>query len=131
MSLPCLALPQRRSLRHPVGLPRLQQLAGRDRSRRGGPLHPRRLRHDADHGGRALGGAPLDYFSATKPDELVVFKTFDSATDGRCRFTLHSAFDYPEGTALHRSEVTPRESVEVRVLCIDCQTESAGASAKL
>ena len=71
------------------------------------------------------------YFSATQPDELVAFKTFDSATDGRCRFTLHSAFDYPEGTALHRSEVTPRESVEVRVLCIDCPTESAGASAKL
>ena len=33
--------------------------------------------------------------------------------------------------ALHRSEVTPRESVEVRVLCIDCPTESANASAKL
>ena len=41
-----------------------------------------------------------------------MFKTFDSRTDGRPRFTLHSAFDLPNTT-----ETTPiRESIEARCL---------------
>ena len=50
------------------------------------------------------------YFPAMTMDELIIFKTFDSSTDGRTRFTLHSAFDDP--TVLE--DARPRESVETR-----------------
>lgn len=52
------------------------------------------------------------YFPMMHPDEVLIFKTFDSRDDGRARFTFHSAFDDPNTPANAR----PRESVEVRVI---------------
>lgn len=52
------------------------------------------------------------YFPRMQTSEVIVFKTFDSALDGRTRFTLHSSFRdaaTPRGTP-------PRESLETRCL---------------
>jgi hypothetical protein len=45
-------------------------------------------------------------------DEVVLLKCFDSALDGRARWTAHGAFDNPKAPA-----GTPaRESIEVRTV---------------
>ncbi len=50
------------------------------------------------------------YFPGTKPDEALLLKTYDTATDGRARFSLHTAFELPEVPA----GTKPRESLETR-----------------
>jgi hypothetical protein len=45
-------------------------------------------------------------------DEALLFKCFDSETDGRARFTPHASFDDPTAPA----DTIPRESIEVRAL---------------
>jgi hypothetical protein len=50
------------------------------------------------------------YFPNMRPDEVLVFKTFDSATDGRARLAIHSAFDDPNTPP----GAPPRESIETR-----------------
>jgi hypothetical protein len=52
------------------------------------------------------------WFPAMRPDEALVFKTFESATDGRARWTAHTAFDDPAT----RPGARPRESIEIRSL---------------
>ena len=52
------------------------------------------------------------YFPNMQRNEAIVFKTFDSARDGRARWTAHCAFDDPTS----RSEAPPRESIEMRTL---------------
>ena len=52
------------------------------------------------------------YFPEMRSDEAILIKGYDSAEDGRARFTLHSAFDDPTTPA----DAAPRESIEVRVL---------------
>jgi hypothetical protein len=52
------------------------------------------------------------YFPRMRPDEVMLLKCFDSARDGRARFTAHSAFDDPNT----RENAPPRESIEVRTL---------------
>lgn len=52
------------------------------------------------------------YFPRMTNDEILLFKCYDSAEDGRARFTPHSAFDDP-ATPAHAS---PRESIETRAL---------------
>jgi len=52
------------------------------------------------------------YYSQMTPDEAMLLKCYDSARDGRARFTAHSAFALPETPA----DATPRESIEVRTL---------------
>lgn len=52
------------------------------------------------------------YYPAMTADEAMVFKCYDSATDGRARWTAHSAFDDPTSPANAR----PRESIEIRTL---------------
>lgn len=52
------------------------------------------------------------YFPAMTRDEAILIKCFDSAKDGRARFSLHSAFDDPSSPANAR----PRQSIEVRAL---------------
>ena len=52
------------------------------------------------------------YFPEMRRDEALLLKCYDSATDGRARFTAHAAFDDP--TASH--DAAPRESIEVRTL---------------
>ena len=52
------------------------------------------------------------YFSNMTPDEAILLKCFDTARDGRTRYTAHSGFENasaPAGTP-------PRESIEVRTL---------------
>ncbi len=50
------------------------------------------------------------YFPNMQMDEAILFKTYDSATDGRTRFTIHSSFDDPNAPA----DAAPRESMETR-----------------
>lgn len=52
------------------------------------------------------------YFSQMEPDEAMLLKCYDSATDGRARFTAHSAFADPQTPA----DAPARESIEVRTL---------------
>ena len=52
------------------------------------------------------------YFPEMQADEALLFKTYDSDTDGRARFTLHTSFDDPTAA----SDAPPRESIESRCL---------------
>ena len=52
------------------------------------------------------------YFPNMNRDEALVFKVFDSATDGRARFTPHTSFVDPNTPA----GAPPRESIEMRAL---------------
>ena len=52
------------------------------------------------------------YFPEMVPDEALVFQCYDSAADGRARFTLHTAFELPGPPP----DTPPRESIEVRAL---------------
>ncbi len=50
------------------------------------------------------------YFPAMRPDELLLIKSYDSATDGRARFTPHTAFVDPQTPR----DARPRQSLESR-----------------
>lgn len=50
------------------------------------------------------------YFPFMAPDEVLLFKTYDSADDGRARFTIHTSFDDPTTPA----NVPVRQSIETR-----------------
>ncbi len=63
-----------------------------------------RLRHNPAHA--------WFYFPRMRRDEAIVFKVFDSATDGRARFTPHTAFTDPATPP----GAPPRQSIEVRTL---------------
>jgi hypothetical protein len=52
------------------------------------------------------------YFPSMTRDEILIFKCYDSATDGRSRFTAHGSFDDPTASA----NAPPRESIEIRSL---------------
>jgi hypothetical protein len=52
------------------------------------------------------------YVPEMQPDEALLLKCYDSATDGRARFAPHTAFDDPTAPA----DVLPRESIEMRAL---------------
>jgi hypothetical protein len=52
------------------------------------------------------------YVPAMTQDEALLIKSYDSAKDGRARFTPHTAFDDPTMP----EDAPPRESIEVRVL---------------
>ena len=52
------------------------------------------------------------YFPKMEPDEALLLKCYDSAVDGRARFTAHTGIDDPT-TA---SDAAPRESIEARTL---------------
>ena len=52
------------------------------------------------------------HFPEMQTDEALLFKTFDSETDGRARFTIHSSFEDPDAPA----DAAPRESIETRCL---------------
>ncbi len=62
------------------------------------------LAHNPEHG--------WFYFPRMEREEILVFKCFDSAIDGRVRFTAHTAFDDPSTAA----DAAPRESIELRAL---------------
>ncbi len=52
------------------------------------------------------------WFPRMRRDEALVFKVFDSETNGGARWTAHTAFDDPTSPANAR----PRESIEIRTL---------------
>jgi len=52
------------------------------------------------------------YFSRMRRDEALVFKVYDSATDGRARFTPHTSFEDPSTPP----GAPPRQSIEARAL---------------
>jgi hypothetical protein len=52
------------------------------------------------------------YFPQMMPDELLLLKVYDSATDGRARFAPHTAIDDPTAPP----DAPPRESIEVRTI---------------
>lgn len=52
------------------------------------------------------------WFPRMERHEALVFKCYDSLTDGRARFTAHASFDIPDGPP----DAAPRESIEMRAL---------------
>jgi hypothetical protein len=52
------------------------------------------------------------YFPRLRRDEAIVFKVYDSALDGRARFTPHTSFVDPSTPA----DAPPRQSIEARAL---------------
>jgi hypothetical protein len=52
------------------------------------------------------------WFPLMRRDEALIFKTYESLTDGRARWTAHTAFDDPTSPPHAR----PRESIEIRAL---------------
>ena len=62
------------------------------------------LAHNPDH--------QWFYFPGVDADQIILLKCFDSAEDGRARFTAHTAFEDPESAA----GASPRESIELRAL---------------
>jgi hypothetical protein len=52
------------------------------------------------------------YFPRMRRDEALVFKVYESAKDGRARFTAHSSFEDPTTPA----GAPPRQSIEARTL---------------
>jgi len=52
------------------------------------------------------------YFPRLGPDQAIVFKCYDSMTDGRSRFTAHTSFDDPTTS----DDAPSRESIEIRTL---------------
>jgi hypothetical protein len=52
------------------------------------------------------------WFPHMQREEALVFKTYESETDGRARWTAHTAFDDPTSPPHAR----PRESIEIRAL---------------
>lgn len=52
------------------------------------------------------------FFPQMQMDEALLFKTFDSESSGRARFTVHSSFEDPGAAA----DAAPRESIETRCL---------------
>jgi hypothetical protein len=52
------------------------------------------------------------YFSRMQRNEAMLLKCFDSARDGRTRYTAHTGFANPHAPA----DTPPRESIEVRTL---------------
>ncbi len=53
------------------------------------------------------------YFPKMNPQQAILLKTYDSATDGRARFVGHTAFTDPTSPP----DAQMRESVEIRTIC--------------
>jgi len=52
------------------------------------------------------------WFPRMRPDEALVFKTYESVKEGRARWTAHTAFDDPSAPP----DARPRERIEIRTL---------------
>ena len=64
----------------------------------------RQIKHNENHA--------WFYFPKMKRNEAIIFKVYDSETDGRARFTPHTSFEDPTTP----KGAMPRESIEVRAL---------------
>jgi hypothetical protein len=63
-----------------------------------------RVLHNPDHA--------WYWFPRMRRDEALVFKVFDSALDGRARFTAHTSFEDPTS----RTDAPARQSIEMRTI---------------
>lgn len=63
---------------------------------------------------RHASGHQWFYLSDMQPEEVLLLKCFDSATDGRARFMPHTGFKNPTCPP----EFVPRESIEARMLVV-------------
>ena len=52
------------------------------------------------------------YFPKMTPEEVILLKCYDTETDGRARWTAHSAFDDPTSPP----DAAPRQSIETRTI---------------
>ncbi len=52
------------------------------------------------------------YYPDMQPDEVVLLKCFDNASDGPARYTAHGSFENPRAGP----QLPPRESIEVRTM---------------
>ncbi len=50
------------------------------------------------------------YYPGLQAEEALLIKTYDSAVDGRARFSVHTAFEDPSASP----DAPPRESIETR-----------------
>ena len=66
------------------------------------PSETRHAAHDPNHA--------WHYFPRMTRDEILLFKNYDTLTDGTARYALHSAFEDPNTPA----DAAPRESIETR-----------------
>jgi hypothetical protein len=66
------------------------------------PSATRHAAYDANH--------RWHYFPRMTRDEVLLFKNYDTLTDGTARYALHSAFEDPNTPA----DAAPRESIETR-----------------
>ena len=66
------------------------------------PSETRHAAHDANHA--------WYYYPRMTRDEVLVFKNFDTLTDGTARYSLHSAFEDPNTP----TDPVPRETIETR-----------------
>jgi len=64
------------------------------------------------------------YFPNMQRNEALVFKTYESAKDGRARWTAHAAFDDPTSPP----DAPARESIEVRTLAFFPPAATAAGS---
>jgi hypothetical protein len=53
------------------------------------------------------------YFPMMTPQQAILLKTYDSATDGTARFVGHTAFEDPTS----KPDAPMRESIEIRTIC--------------
>ena len=86
---------------------------------REGPTSERERSRDASgiRDGKGVGeGHRWYYLSQQMKEEILVFKIFDSKTDGTARRVPHSSFVDPEFENEGGEGVGPRESIEVRAL---------------
>ncbi len=66
------------------------------------PMHSHRLKYNPAHA--------WFYFPRMRRDEAIVFKVFDSETDGRARFTPHTSFvdrSTPAGASANSISTVP------------------------
>lgn len=94
-------------LRDPLAICDAKSLAPQD-------LIPAERRH-AERVGEIYHVAPNPeqrwfYVPEMTPDEMLIFKCYDSLRDGRARFTAHGSFEHPDTP----EGVPPRESIEIR-----------------
>ncbi len=62
------------------------------------------------------------YFPSMGPEEVLLLKTYDSDTEGRTGFCLHTAFEHPNPPV----GAKPRESLETRAFAFFNQTPDLG-----
>jgi hypothetical protein len=65
------------------------------------------------------------FFPDLQREEAILLKCYDSATDGRARFSAHTAFDDPTSPP----NAAPRESIEVRSLIFFAPEDRASTTA--